>query len=152
MADRASQDYIRSAERRLLNAGDLYRQASGRRYDDAYLELSDVGMLIWSAGIDVISALMVAVGDTDLGTSTNRRQFLRRLLKQQYPLVDKPLDVVGWSYLVRMHNFQHNLDLPEPQFVDACNYGARYFGILNSLLPTTLRLPEDAYAWLLNVR
>ena len=152
MADRVAQDYIRSAQRRLRNAGEVYRQVSGRRYDDAYLELADVAMLVWSAGVDTISALMLTEGYTDLGTSTNRRQFLRRLLRRHYPLVDKPLEVVGWSYLVRMHNFQHNLDLPEPQFVDACNYSARFFAILNGLLPLRLRLPDDSYEWLLAVR
>ena len=151
MANRVARDYIRSAQRRLGNAGEVYRQVSGRRYDDAHLELADVAMLVWSAGIDTISTLMMTEGDTDLGTSTNRRQFLRRLLLRRYPTVEKPLEVVSWSYLVRLHNFQHNLDLPEPQFVDACNYSARFFGILNALLPPHLQLLGSTYAWLLDV-
>ena len=73
------------------------------------------------------------------------------MLQRHYPVVDKPLEVVSWSYLVRLHNFQHNLDLPEPQFVDSCNYGAHFFGILNGLLPLHLQLSGSTYAWLLNV-
>ena len=58
---------------------------------------------------------------------------------------------VGWSHLARLHNFQHNLNLSEPTFVAACHECGRLFAELNDLLPTAHRLPQDAYAWLLNV-
>ena len=62
MPSRFPQDYLQSAQRRLTNAADLYRQTAARQYDDAFLELADVGMLVWSAGIDVLSALMARDG------------------------------------------------------------------------------------------
>ena len=152
MLRRTAADYVQSAERRLRNAGELRRQASGRSYEDAYLEMADVAMLLWSAGIDVISALMTEDGVRHLGSSSTRFVFLRELTGARYPLVRKPLDAIGWPFLARMHNFQHNLDMSEYRFLIACQRCGQLFAVLNSLLPATLRLPEDAYAWLLNVR
>ena len=152
MLRRTAADYVQSAERRLRNAGELRRQASGRSYEDAYLEMADVAMLLWSAGIDVISALMTEDGVRHLGSSSTRFVFLRELTGARYPLVRKPLDAIGWPFLARMHNFQHNLDMSEYRFTIACLRCGRLFTVLNSLLPTSLQMPEDAYAWLLNVR
>ena len=151
MADRTAQDYIRSAQRRLDNAALLYRQtrASEQRYDDAFLELADVGMLVWSAGIDVLSALMAFEGRTNLGDSSQRHDYLRGYLHRLYP--QKELRV-GWRHLSWLHNFQHNLDLAEPRFVEACRQSGRLFDELNGLLPSVLRMPEEAYAWLLAVQ
>ena len=151
MADRAIQDYIRSASRRLDNAALLYRQvkAGEQGYDAAFLELADVGMLVWSAGIDLLSALMLADGRTRLGDSRQRHRYLRSRLNRQYP--EKELRV-SWHYLSQLHNFQHNLDLPELRFVEACHQSGRLFGELNGLLPPAQRLPANAYAWLEVVR
>ena len=77
MANRIPQDYIRSARRRLDSAADLYREASARYYDDAFLELADVVMLVWSAGIDALSALMLFDDHPGLGASSQRHHYLR---------------------------------------------------------------------------
>ena len=148
MTDRVPQDYLQSARRRLDNAADVYRPASVQQYDRAFLELSDVGMLVWSAGIDVVSALMRLDGYTDLGASSNRHRYLRHRLHNRYPQRDLRF---GWSYLAQLHSFQHNLNLPETNFIDACQNSGRLFGELNDLLPPALRLPESAYAWLYQV-
>lgn len=152
MLRRTAADYVQSAERRLRNSGELRRQASGRSYEDTYLEMADVGMLLWSAGIDVISALMADAGVARMGSSSTRFVFLQELTGARYPLVRKPLDAIGWPFLARMHNFQHNLDMSEYRFTIACLRCGRLFTVLNSLLPTSLQMPEDAYAWLLNVQ
>ena len=151
MSDRVAQDYIRSAQRRLDNAALWYRQARAneRWYDDAFLELADVGMLVWSAGIDVLSALMLIEGRTGLSDSGQRHRYLRAHLHGLYP--EKELRV-GWRHLSRLHNFQHNLDLPELRFVEACWQSSRLFNELNQLLPPALRLPPESYAWLRNVQ
>ena len=149
MANRVPQDYIRSAQRRLNNAADLHRQASVRQYDDAFLELADVGMLVWSAGIDVLSALMLLDRYTNLGASSERHHYLRFRLHQLYPQRDLRM---GWGHLAQLHSFQHNLDLPQISFVSACRHSSRLFDELNGLLPSVLRMPEDAYAWLLTVQ
>lgn len=150
MANRAAQDYLRSARRRLDNAAALYRQvkAGEQSYADAYLELADVGMLVWSAGIDLLSALMVEEGRVGLSTSGQRHRYLRDHLHQLYP--ERGLRV-GWRHLSRLHNFQHNLDMTEFMFVHACQQSGILFYELNRLLPEARRLPDDAYAWLLNV-
>lgn len=150
MADRPAQDYIRSGQRRLDNAALLYQQvkAGEQGYDAAFLELADMGMLVWSAGIDMLSALMLAEGRTGLSDSSQRHTYLRAHLHRLYP--EKELRV-GWRHLSRLHNFQHNLNLPEFQFVEACRQSARLFDELNDLLPPALRLPESAYAWLYQV-
>ena len=141
-------DHLRSAQRRLSNAHDLYRQASGRQYDDAFLEFADVAMLVWSAGIDIISVLMLLDGQTNLGTSTNRRNYLKQNLDSAHP----HLDLWGiWRQLARLHNFQHNLDMPQAEFESACHSSGQLINELNELLPDGFRLPPDTYTWLLTV-
>ena len=151
MADRTPQDYIRSAQRRLDNAALWYRQtrAGEQRYDDAFPKPGDVGMPVWSAGIDLLSALTVFEGHRNLSDSGQRHGYLRAYLHRLYP--EKELRT-GWRHPSRLHNFQHNLDLPEPRFVAACHESGRLFYELNGLLPSALRLPADAYEWLLEVR
>ena len=145
MRERVPQAHIRSAHRRLSNAYDIYRQASDRRYDDAFLEFADVAMLVWSAGIDVISALMLLDGETTLSTSTQRRLYLRNTLDIAYPHLELR---DGWRHLARLHNFQHNLDLPQAQFEAACRGSGKLIAELNELLPYELRLPSESYRWL----
>lgn len=139
-------DHLRSAQHRLGNAHDLYRQAIDRQYDDAFLEFADVAMLVWSAGIDVISALMLLDGQANLGTSTNRRNYLRQNLDLAHPHRDL---WSSWRFLARLHNFQHNLDMPRAQFVPACQGSGQLIRELNELLPEGMRLPTEAYDWLL---
>ncbi len=145
MADRVPQDYLQAARRRLDNAADWYGQAAVRQYDDAFLELADVGMLVWSAGIDMVSALMLLDDHTQLGASTERHHYLRYRLHRRYPQRDLRL---AWGHLAQLHSFQHNLDLPQQHFVRACRHSGRLFGELNGLLPPAQRLPANAYAWL----
>ena len=59
--------------------------------------------------------------------------------------------LVGWRRFVRLHNFQHNLDMPEAQFKLACRRSHRLFDELNGLLPVNLRLSSDSYGWLSGV-
>ena len=142
-------DHLRSAQRRLSNAQDLYRQSRGRQYADAFLEFADVSMLVWSAGIDVISALMLLDGQTNLGTSTNRRYYLKQNLDFAHP----QRDLWGsWRHLARLHNFQHNLDMPQEQFELNCRGSGGFIVELNELLPDDLRLPPESYGWLVDMR
>ena len=148
MLERVPSNYLRAASRRLVNAYDLYRQARFLSYGDAFLELADVAMLVWSAGVDVSSALMLVNGERDLGTSSNRRRYVTGNLHAVYP--DKELRS-GWGNIARLHNFQHNLDMPQEQFEIDCRGSGWLITELNELLPEGLRLPPDAYAWLLTV-
>ena len=147
MADRAAQDYIQSAQIRLEDAAGRIRQTAGQPFDDTFLELANVGMLVWSAGIDLISALMLHNGSSRLSNSTQRRHFLKDYLSSRYSL-----DEIGWSWLAQLHNFQHNLNMPEQRFISACRHSGGFFALLNSELPPLLRLPAAAYAWLPAVR
>ena len=102
-------------------------------------------MLVWSAGIDFLSVHMLLDGETRLGTSVSRRRhFTNRIL----PAHRSPRLQAGWSALSRLHGFQHNLHLSETAFAANCHVSASLFADLNGLLPATLRLPPDAYAWL----
>ena len=148
MLERGSQDHIRSARRRLDNASDMYRQASGRQYEDAFLEFADVAMLVWSAGVDIASALMRLDGRSNLGTSSRRWRYVTVTLHTAYP--ERKLRT-GWGYLSRLHNFQHNLDMPQAQFEIDCRGSGQLIHNLNELLPDGLRLPPYTYAWLLTV-
>ena len=151
MADRVAPDYVRSAQNRLEDAAGRIRQTDGQPFDDAFLELANVGMLVWSAGIDLISALMLHSGADNLGTSRQRHEFLKDYLSR-YRLTSDPLDEIGWSWLAQLHNFQHNLDLTEWRFTTACRHSGRFFALLNIQLPASLQLPTVAYAWLAAVR
>ena len=148
MIERVPTNYLRAASRRLANAHDLYRQARGRSYGDAFLELADVAMLIWSAGVDITSVLMLVNGEQDIGTSSSRRRYVTGDLHAVYP--DKELRS-GWGNIARLHNFQHNLDMPQEQFEIDCRGSGWLITELNELLPDGLRLPSSDYDWLLNV-
>ena len=148
MLERVPSNYLRAASRRLANAYDLYRQARFRSYGDTFLELADVAMLVWSAGVDVSSALMLVNGERDIGTSSSRRRYVTGDLHAVYP--DKELRS-AWGNIARLHNFQHNLDMPQEQFEIDCRGSGWLITELNELLPDGLRLPPYTYAWLLTV-
>lgn len=152
MPERVAADYARAAQLRLEKAAASCRQLAAQPYADSYLELADAATLIWSAGIDLISALMLTVGENRLGSLPTRRRFLKEYLSDRFPMFRNPLNTIGWTYLVRLHNFQHNLDTAEDEFVAACKYSLLFFATLNALLPPPLRLPTAAYAWLPAVR
>ena len=149
MANLVPSDYLRSAQRRLGNAAELYRGTQGRQYEATYLELADVAMLVWSAGIDVVSILMLRDGYTRLGTSGTRQGFVKTRLHERHPNLALRS---AWAPLAKLHNFQHNLDTTETRFAIACNFSGQLIEMLNGLLPAQLRLPGDAYAWLSGVR
>ena len=100
------------------------------------------------ASIDVISALMLLDGVTDLSTSTQRRLYLRNTLEIEHPhlgLRD------GWRHLARLHNFQHNLNMPQTQFESACRGSGELIADLSELLSEGMRLPPEAHRWLVQV-
>ena len=126
----------------------MYEQVRRLPFGDRRVEMANVAMLVWSAGIDVISLHMLLSGETGLGTSvTRRRYFSNRILP---PLRSRRLQA-GWQALARLHNFQHNLDLSEAEFAVNCHASASLFTDLSGLLPAPLRLPSDAYGWLAEV-
>ena len=145
MPERLPEDFVRSAERRLRNASNVYVMASGQPYDEVFLEMADVAMLVWSAGIDTLSALMLLSGEPGLSTSSQRRRYVRQRLAPTYPHMRL---LFLWTNLARLHNFQHNLDMPQSQFELDCRQSGRMIAELNGLLPAALRLRPDAYAWL----
>lgn len=146
MAERVPLDHLRAAQRRLNNASDIYRRAIGQQYEDALLEFADVAMLVWSAGVDVASALMRLDGQSNLGTSSQRRRHITGDLHAVHP--EKGLRT-GWRHLARLHNFQHNLDMPQAEFGRACRRSSQLIHELNGLLPDELQLPSQTYDWLL---
>ena len=148
MPDRIAEDFVRAAEVRLRLAVDLYESDGGLRFLDRYIEMANVAMLAWSAGIDLISVHMRLNGETGLGTSASRRRYL---LNRIVPARGQPQLEIGWRGLLRLHNFQHNLDLSEAEFSSNCRISATLFTGLSGLLPTPLRLPPDAYGWLAEV-
>ena len=127
----------------------MYEQAAGLPFGDRYIEMANVAMLVWSAGVDLISVHMLLDGETGLGTSSSRRRHLRNRLVPANGLLR--LDV-GWRGLSQLHGFQHNLQMSESEFAVNCRESVTLFSGLNSLLPAPLRLPPDAYAWLGEVR
>ena len=148
MPERSSEEFVRAAQIRLALAAGMYESFKGVHFGARYVEMSNVAMLIWSAGIDLISAHMLLNGETGLGTSSSRRRYLmRRILPANRSTELR----IGWSVLSRLHNFQHNLDLSGIGFAVNCRDSAQFFADLNGLLPATLRLPPAAYVWLADV-
>ena len=149
MPERHAEDYIRSARRRLRAAAALYGEIGGREYNTVFLQLADVSALLWNAGIDIVSALMVCDGHDRLGTSRNRGRYVNQRLHDTNPRLRLR---ISWRHFAMLHNFQHNLDLPQERFVDSCQYAAELFGSLNGLLPEILQLPRESFAWLREVK
>ena len=144
-AERSAPDYLLMARRRLDQAANWQSVARGQAYTAAFAELADLAMLVWSAGIDLLSALMRLDGYTRLGDSNARRRFLYERLDAHHPQMRLRN---SWPYLAQLHGFQHNADLSETRFRAACFAIAELFGALNVLLPEPLRLPAASYAWL----
>ena len=145
LSDRPAEDFARAAEMRLRLAVDLYEEDADLLFGDRYIEMANVAMLVWSAGIDLISVHMLLSGETSLGTSASRRRYLvNRIVSANEPMGLQ----VGWRGLSRLHSYQHNLHLSEAEFASHCSSSSLLFAGLSSLLPTPLRLPPDAYGWL----
>ena len=129
-------------------AVDLYEEDGGQPFGDRYIEMANVAMLVWSAGIDLISVHMMLNGETGLGTSASRRRFLvNRIVPANEPMGLR----VGWRGLSRLHSFQHNLHSSEADFSADCHASTSLFAGLNALLPAALRLQASAYDWLAEV-
>ena len=149
MPERSTEDHIRSARRRLRAAAISYSEIRDREYSAKFLQLADVSALLWNAGIDVVSALMIGDGHDRLGTSRNRSRYVNQRLHDMNPELRLR---ITWRYFAMLHNFQHNLDLPQERFAISCQYTAELFGSLNGLLPDTLQLPRESFAWLYEIR
>ena len=148
MTERSPEAFVRAAQIRLALAASMYDRARLLPYSDQYVEMGNVAMLIWSAGVDMITAHMLWIGETNLGTSARRR---RHLMYRVAP-TNRPMRLqAGWSGLSGLHNFQHNYSLSEIQFTANCHDSVLVFAGVNSLLPAPLRLSPDAYAWLAEV-
>ena len=142
------QDYVRSAQLHLDNAFGMYMQVRERQYDDIFVKLAYAASQIWGAGIALLSSIMLLDGVSNLGTSSSRHNYLRYTLDDRYP--DSGLRA-NWPYLAMLHNFQHNLDLSQAQFVGACNQSGVLIASLSGLLPDSRRLEDEAYRWLYDV-
>lgn len=105
-------------------------------------------MLVWSAGIDLISVHMLLGGETNLGTSVTRRRYL---MNRILPANRRTGVRIGWGGLARLHSFQHNHDLSESEFAANCRVSSDLFAYLNGLLPAPLRLESADYGWLAEV-
>ena len=148
MSERSPEDFVRAAQIRLELAASMYERARHLPFSAGNVEMANVAMFLWSAGIDMISAHMLLNGETRLGRSVSRRRYLvKQILSTDWPVQLQS----GWSVLSRLHNFQHNLDMRETAFTTNCRESASFFARLSNLLPVHLRLPSDAYAWLADV-
>ena len=148
LPDRPAEDFVRAAEARLRLAVDLYEGSGSLPFAHRYIELANVAMLAWSAGIDLISVHMLLNGERGLGSSASRRRYL---LNRIVPANKQLRLEIGWRGLTRLHSYQHNLHLSEAEFATNCRDSALLFAGLDSLLPTPLQLPPDAYGWLAEV-
>ena len=144
-AERSAPDYLLMARRRLDQAANCQSAARGQAYTAAFAELADLAMLVWSAGIDLLSALMRLDGYTRLGDSNARRRFLYERLDARHPQMRLRN---SWPYLAQLHGFQHNADLSEARFQEACLVASVLLDLLNAFLPEPLRLPAASYTWL----
>ena len=133
---------------RLTLAVNWYELAKDLAFSDRYIEMANVAMLVWSAGIDLISVHMLLNGETGLGTSASRRRYL---VNQIVPANQSLRLQIGWRRLSRLHSFQHNFHLNEVEFATHCRSSSLLFAGLNGLLPATLRLSSDVYGWLAEV-
>ena len=148
LPDHSPGDFIRASEVRLALALDMFEQDRGLPFGERYIEMANVAMLVWSAGIDLISVHMLLDGERDLGTSASRRRYLlNRIVPGNRSLQLR----AGWGGLSRLHSFQHNLHLSQAEFAANCRDGNLIIAGLDSLLSTPLWLAPDVYGWLAEV-
>ena len=100
--------YRTRTEARLQSAGLLLRNNPSCQFEatpEADLARSNIGMMIWSAAIDLGSILLLQeTQTTPTGRSPQISQFITRILHPQLPQLRLN---VAWSILVQLHNIQH---------------------------------------------
>ena len=127
LSERSPEEFARAAELRLTLAASMYQRVSHLPFGDRHVQMPNVAMLVWSAGIDLISAHMLRDGETSLGTSVSRRRYLMNRILPAY----RPTRLrSGWGVIARLHSFQHNPHLNEADTQSA------YFSVPMRLLRT----------------
>ncbi len=145
--------YKTRAAARLSQAGLLLRNNPAHQFTttpDADLARSDIGMMIWSASIDLGSILLIQERQIQpTGRSPQISQFITRDLHQQHPLLSLN---VAWSMLVQLHNIQHRAGHSPSRFATAATEARRSIAALNYLLQSPNRIDPGSYSWLARVR
>ena len=145
--------YKTRAAARLETAGLLLRDNPACQFttaQEADLARSDIGMMIWSAAIDLGSILLLQERQTEpTGRSPQVSQFITRDLHQQHPRLS--LDV-AWSILVQLHNIQHRAGHAPSRFGRAATAARRSIAVLNHLLHRGNQIDPRSYSWLARVR
>lgn len=145
--------YRDRATARLESAGFLLRNTPECQFSttgEGDLARSNIGMTIWSAAIDVGSALLLQeTGTEPRGQSPEISRFVTRVLDQQHPDLNLSL---AWSVLVQLHNIQHRGGHDRARFATATVAARRSFAVLNYLLQSVHKTTPGAYSWLGRVR
>lgn len=132
--------YLTYAEARLREAGTRCVRVMPDGYATNLGELAVVASLTWDGAMYILSALATLDGETITGRSSDLHQYARHTLPQA--------DFALWSYLAKLHNFQHKPNHPEAAFRESCRETATLLSILNSRLPPSLQLSEACREWL----
>ena len=145
--------YRTRTQARLQSAGLLMRNNPSCQFEatpEADLERSNIGMMIWSAAIDLGSVLMLQEAQTTpTGRSPQISQFITRILHPQLPQLRLN---VAWSILVQLHNIQHRGRHDPIRFGTAAAEARWSIAILNHLLLPANQIDPKSYNWLARVR
>ena len=145
--------YRTRAQTRLETAGSSLQRHPECQFElgmDSDLTRSDIAMRVWSAAVDIGSALMLQ--ETHMipnGRSTEITQFVSRTLHRQKPLMGFN---VLWSTLVQLHNIQHRGYHDLSRFRSVARDANRSVSALNWALHPNNRLAPESYGWLVRVR
>ena len=145
--------YRTRAQTRLETAGSSLQRHPECQFElgmDSDLTRSDIAMRVWSAAVDIGSALMLQETHTiPNGRSTEITQFVSRTLHRQKPLMGFN---VLWSTLVQLHNIQHRGYHDLSRFRSVARDANRSVSALNWALHPNNRLAPESYGWLVRVR
>ena len=145
--------YRTRTQARLAEAGLLLRHNPWYQFNttpDADLTRSNIGMMIWSAAIDLGSILLIQERQSQpTGRSPQISQFITKDLHQQYPHLSLN---VAWSILVQLHNIQHRGGHDPIRFGIAAIAARRSIAVLNHLLLPANYIDPRSYNWLARVR
>ena len=145
--------YRARCQARLETAGLLLQRYASCQFDlssQADIARSNIGMLIWSAAIDLASCIMLSeTTDTPNGNSPEVTRFITRTMRDRYPHLGLPL---SWGWLAQLHNVQHRAEHQAERFREASIRAYPGFATLNWLLPAGKRITPQSYCWLNRVR
>lgn len=148
-----SQRYRQQAQARLTSAGLKLAENGECQFsdqDNLHVTRANIGMLIWSAAIDLASCLFIQERRTQ---PNGRSPFITRFITEEMPSIAPGPDYPSlWRAATRLHTVQHVTDTEPRVFAEYLIDASRTVETLAWLLNPQTRIASRAYGWLRRAR